>query len=78
VGVLFKATVTDFGEAEYALDDTKGMFDLGPDFGFDAVTGALRLVDDALVTVTPVRKVSRPRRMRTNRLALTLIGLGRQ
>ena len=56
VGILLKASITDLGEMEDALNDAEDMFDAAADLGLHAILGALRLIHDPLIPIAAVRE----------------------
>jgi hypothetical protein len=74
VCILRQAPVAGLHEAEDALDDEEGMLDLGAHAGLGLVLRPLFLIDRILVAVATVGEVFRLRSMRSNDVALPLIG----
>ena len=74
VGIFLKTTVTNLREAKDMPDDAESMFHATADPEIYAITSALYLAYDALVTVTPVREVLRLRGMLSAGIALALVG----
>lgn len=74
LGVLGDAAIAHFGKAEDAFEDEEGMLDPGAHARLVAI---LALLDDsgpAAVAITPLRHVTRSRRVFSYDCALSLIG----
>ncbi len=75
IGILIQAAIADFGEAEYALDDTHRVLDLSLNPRLGAVLAAHDLLDDTLMAAAVIGEIPGVRRAGPDYLGLPTIGL---